>query len=226
LLAGALLSFALFRQVPEVVEGKKMSKTSFGWRDVSISRLRVLGILQLIAIVRAFVITGIGTFLPVYMNQKGMPLFWAGATGTLFLGIGSLGGLLGGHLGDNLNRNRFMQVPLLLAVPMLLGFFYFEGVIRFFCLALGGMALYVSLPLNVVLAVELFPGNAGTMAALMIGFSWGVGGLLLTPFGVVATTIGLETTMIALTLLLLIAAGAAFLLPKAEQDNRLSVAQA
>jgi len=221
---GALLSFLLFRYVPEVAAREATTNTRFNWRNLSVPRLRALGLLQLIAVFRAFVITGIGTFLPIYMNQKGVPLFWAGATGTLFHGIGSLGGLIGGHFADKMNRNRFMQVPLLLAVPLLLGFFYFDGVMRFFCLAIGGIALYISLPLNVVLAVELFPKNAGTMAALMIGFSWGVGGLLLTPFGVAAERFGLEATMIALIAFLLIAVLAAFLLPETK-DAGASVAK-
>jgi len=190
-----------------------------------VPRLRVLGLLQLIAIVRAFVITGMGTVLPIYMNQKGMSLFWAGATGTLFHGIGSLGGLIGGHLGDTMNRNRFMQVPLLLAAPLLLGFLYLDGPIRFLCLAIGGIALYISLPLNVVLAVELFPRHAGTMAALMIGFAWGIGGLMLTPFGIAAEHFGLDATMTALIFLLLIAGVAAFLLPESQSEQSLAAAR-
>lgn len=212
--AGVFYSFLLFRYIPEADTWETPAKPTFSWHKISFPRLRTLGLLQLIAVIRAFVITGIGTFLPIYMHQKGMPFFWAGATGTLFHGIGSFGGLIGGHLGDGINRNRFMQLPLLIAVPMLLGFFYFEGVIRFFFLALGGIALYISLPLNVVLAVELFPKNAGTMAALMIGFAWGIGGLLLTPFGVAAEHLGLGTTMVALIFLLIIAAAAAFFLPE------------
>jgi FSR family fosmidomycin resistance protein-like MFS transporter len=222
---GALQSFLLFRLVPKGAAREKKINARFNWRNVSLPRFRALGLLQLIAVSRAFVITGLGTFLPIYMNQQGTPLFWAGATGTLFHGIGSLGGLIGGHWGDKLNRNRFMQLPLFLAVPLLLGFFYFDGAIRFFCLAIGGIALYISLPLNVVLAVELFPKNAGTMAALMIGFSWGVGGLLLTPFGVAAERFGLETAMIALIAFLLIAVLSAFLLPQTK-DTGASLAEA
>lgn len=212
-IGGALFSFLLFRYVPETAHREASTTQSFRWQNISAPRLRTLGLLQLIAVVRAFVITGIGTFLPIYMHQNGLPLFWAGATGTLFHGIGSLGGLVGGHLGDRLNRKRFMQVPLIVAVPLMLGFFYFDNALRFFCLAVGGIALYISLPLNVVLAVELFPRNAGTMVALMIGFAWGVGGLLLTPFGVAAEHFGLEAAMVTLIALLLVAVVAAILLP-------------
>jgi FSR family fosmidomycin resistance protein-like MFS transporter len=209
--AGALLSFLLFRYIP-AAPGRAGRPQPVNWRNLPLPRLRTLGLLQIIAVVRAFVIAGLATFLPVYMYQNGVSLFFAGATGTLFHGIGSLGGLVGGHLGDRINRNRFMQVPMFIAVPLLLGFFYMDGAVRYFCLMFGGIALYLSLPLNVVLAVELFPRHAGTVSALMIGFAWGVGGLLLTPFGVAADRFGLEAAMIGLILLLLAGVGAALLL--------------
>lgn len=136
----------------------------------------------------------------------------AGATAALFFGIGSLGGLAGGHLSDYFTRARVMQVPTAAAVPALLGSFYLEGVFRFVCLMIGGVALYFSLPLNVVMAQELFPRQAGTVAALMIGFAYGVGGLSLAPLGLAAEHFGLKTTLMWLALLTSLAAAAAFLL--------------
>ncbi len=209
--AGALASFLLFRHIPES-PGGGVVRERIRWREVSWQRMRTLGLLQFIAIVRAFVITGIGTFLPIYMHHKGVSLFFAGATATLFQGLGSLGGLLGGHLSDVFSRPRMMQIPLLLVAPFLLAFFFFDGWIRFVCLSLGGVALYLSLPLNVVMAIELFPRHAGTVSALMIGFAWGIGGLLLAPFGLAAERFGLEAVMIGLSLLILTAVAAAFLL--------------
>jgi FSR family fosmidomycin resistance protein-like MFS transporter len=209
--AGALVSLLLFRHVPES-PGGDVVRERMRWREISWQSMRILGLLQFIAVARAFVITGIGTFLPIYMHQKGFSLFFAGATATLFQGIGSLGGLLGGHLSDIFSRSRMMQIPLLLVAPCLLAFFFLDGWIRFVCLAAGGVALYLSLPLNVVMAIELFPRHAGTVSALIIGFAWGIGALLLTPFGLAAERFGLEAAMIGLTLLSLTAVAAAFLL--------------
>jgi len=208
---GALFSFLLFRYIPESTSSR-VFREKLNWRQVPWRRMRALGLLQLIAIVRAFVISGFATFLPLYMHQNGLSLFSSGATATLFHGIGSLGGLMGGHLSDVFSRKRIMQIPMALVLPLLLAFFYFDGALRFFCLALAGIALYISLPLNVVMAVELFPHHAGTASALMIGFAWGVGGLLLTPFGIAADRLGLKASMIWLTLLTLLAVVAAFFL--------------
>lgn len=211
IVAAAAASFLLYRHVPEVAAGRE-TRVKVDWRRLPWPRFRQLGLLQFVAVVRSSVVTGYATFLPVYMHQQGLSLFSAGATATLFLGIGSLGGLAGGHLSDYFTRQRVMRISMAATVPLLLGFFYFAGAFRFVCLAAGGLALYSSLPLNVVMAQELFPRQTGTVAALMIGFAWGLGGLLLAPLGVAAEHFGLKPTLIGLALLTLLAAIAVFLI--------------
>ena len=48
-------------------------------------------------------------------------------------------------------------------------------------LVLGGLMLLFTIPVNVVMAQQLVPSEAGTISALMMGFSWGMAGLLFIP---------------------------------------------
>jgi len=48
-------------------------------------------------------------------------------------------------------------------------------------LALTGLMLLFTIPVNVVMAQELVPSQAGTVSALMMGFAWGMAGLIFIP---------------------------------------------
>ena len=46
---------------------------------------------------------------------------------------------------------------------------------------LGGLVLLFTIPVNVMMAQELVPSQAGTISALMMGFAWGMAGLIFIP---------------------------------------------
>jgi MFS family permease len=48
-------------------------------------------------------------------------------------------------------------------------------------LFLGGLVLLFTIPVNVVMAQELAPTQGGTVSALMMGFGWGMAGLIFIP---------------------------------------------
>jgi MFS family permease len=50
-----------------------------------------------------------------------------------------------------------------------------------FALVLGGFMLLFTVPVNVVMAQELAPTQAGTVSALMMGAAWGMAGLIGIP---------------------------------------------
>jgi FSR family fosmidomycin resistance protein-like MFS transporter len=161
-------------------------------------------------------ISGFGTFLPLYMRSHGHSFFLSGATTTVFLSIGSIGALISGHFAPRVDRRRIIMFSVLGAMPLLLSFIYFSGPIALLALAVSGVLLYFSFPLNIVMAQELFPRRASTIAALMIGLSWGTAGLLMTPVGYLAEKIGLQNALMGLAVCGVLAASAAWFLP---EDN-------
>jgi len=60
----------------------------------------------------------------------------------------------------------------------------------------GGLALLLTIPVNVVMAQKLVPSKAGTITALMMGFAWGMVGITCIPLiGWLADGAGLETVL-------------------------------
>jgi FSR family fosmidomycin resistance protein-like MFS transporter len=173
-----------------------------------------------ISVLRSVMITGFVTFIPAYMRSRGHSFFSSGATTTIFVSIGAMGALVSGHFAARLDRRRMIVFSLLAAAPLLASFVHFTGWPSLVALALSGILLYTSLPLNIVMSQELFPQRAGMMSALIIGVSWGTAGLMMTPFGFVAEKVGLQNALSMLASIGVVAAGIASLLPKDEVLSR------
>jgi FSR family fosmidomycin resistance protein-like MFS transporter len=63
-------------------------------------------------------------------------------------------------------------------------------------LALAGLLLLFTIPVNLVMGQRLVPTQAGTVSALMMGFAWGSAGLVFIPLvGWAADRVGLGTAM-------------------------------
>jgi FSR family fosmidomycin resistance protein-like MFS transporter len=66
-------------------------------------------------------------------------------------------------------------------VPFLALFVFSSGWVSTLGLALSGLILLFTNPVNVVMGQELAPTQTGTVSALMMGFAWGTSGLLFIP---------------------------------------------
>ena len=67
------------------------------------------------------------------------------------------------------------------SVPLLMLFVFTKGVTSVAGLVLGGLVLLFTIPVNVVMGQELVPSQAGTISALMMGFAWGMAGIVFIP---------------------------------------------
>ena len=80
-------------------------------------------------------------------------------------------------------------------------------------LAIGGLFLQSTLPVNVTFGQSLAPVSAATVSSLMMGFAWGTGGLSVPIVGLIADRVGIEHTLVGLAFIPLLAAACALPLP-------------
>ena len=67
-------------------------------------------------------------------------------------------------------------------------------------LALSGLILLITIPVNVVMAQDLAPQHAGLVSSMMQGFAWGIAGMIFIPLiGFLSDRFSMQTTMSALT---------------------------
>ena len=139
-------------------------------------------LLYLLVFLRSVVQITFTQFLPLYLHtQRGYSLRAASWSLTLYLLGGALGGLAGGNLADRFGGKRIILISMIGSTPLLAMFLFTTGVASAIGLFLGGLMLLFTIPVNVVMAQRLAPSQMGTVSALMMGFGWGMAGMIFIP---------------------------------------------
>lgn len=172
--------------------------------------------LYMIVFLRSVLTISFTQFLPLYLTrERGFSYTAASWTVTAYSALGAFGAFFGGHLSDRFGGRIVTLVTMIGAVPFLFAFFQLNGVAALFSLAVGGLILLSTNPVNIVMAQNLAPGQSGTISALMMGFAWGMAGLIFIPMaGAAADHYGLHAVLRTLVIFPLIGFLLAFRLPK------------
>lgn len=181
------------------------------------SRLRPyakpLGLLYMIVVLRTMTSISFSTFVPVMLTRRGMSVGGAGAVVALYLFASGVGGFFGGAAADRWGPRQVIALSLVAATPFLVVAPLLHGAAFAIALAIGGLFLQSTLPVNVMFGQAIAPVSAATVSSLMMGFAWGMGGLSVPLVGLVADRIGIERTLVGLAFIPLAAAALALPLP-------------
>ena len=172
-----------------------------------------LGLLYLIVVLRTMTSIAFATFLPIMLTRRGMSVGAAGAVVAGYLFASGVGGFLGGPAADRFGARRVIAWSLVASCPFLFAAPLLHGPLFMVALAIGGFFLQSTLPVNVVFGQKIAPVSAATVSSLMMGFGWGTGGMTVPLTGYVADRVGIENTLLMLSLVPLIAAACAWPLP-------------
>ena len=155
----------------------------------------------LVMTLRAFVGESFMTFLPVMVARQGYSLVSIGALVSLYSVAGVLSGLLAGHLSDRIGFKPVFISALLLATPNLLALLYLPGNWIFLFAFLAGFFIMAPLPLGLALAQRLAPQGKSMASSLMMGLSFGTGGLLAPLTGMLADIFSIQPVLAAIAII-------------------------
>jgi FSR family fosmidomycin resistance protein-like MFS transporter len=214
-LPAVVITVLLLSLLPEHARPAPHLRTHFDWRPLR-AVWKPLAILYFLVFIRSILQVVYGQFLPLYLNrERGFAFTAAAYSLTLYLAAGAIGGFLGGHLSDRFGGRRVIMISMAGCLPFVALFFLTSGVTSLIGLALGGLILLFTIPVNVVMAQELVPAQAGTVSALMMGFAWGMAGLIFIPLtGWAGDHFTLHRALAALSLFPVIGFFLALKLPK------------
>jgi len=145
---------------------------------------------------RSWTQIGLMTFIPFYYinHMKGDPL-QAGSLLFAFLTAGTVGTLAGGPLADRFGHKRVILFSLGCSVPLLVLFLLSSGFWSFFWLILAGFILIFSFSISMVMGQSFMPQNVGMASGLILGLSFGMGGLGAIVLGYFADLWGVPLTL-------------------------------
>ena len=152
--------------------------------------------LAALATVRALMILGYHAFLPLYLTQLGTSLPTIGLTLFTLNLCGGIGGFTGGYWAERLGDRWVLYASFLVPVPLFATYLWVEsGLVGGTCLALAGYAVGTGIPIVISLSQRRFPRQVATVSSVVMGVSWGIAGLLLTPLGAVAERVGIYAVL-------------------------------
>jgi FSR family fosmidomycin resistance protein-like MFS transporter len=183
-------------------------------RDALLARWQPLLLMYLFVVVRGVVQLIFVGFLPLYLIDAGMSVEAAGVALSLFLAAGSLGSVSGGILGDRRGERAVIRLSMAGSLPLFMVAFLLPSVIaQVAALSAAFFVLLFSNPLTVVLAQSWVPHHRSTVSSLLMGFAWGIGGVVAPLFGRAADLYGLGPSLALIGLLPLVGIALAWTLP-------------
>ncbi|MBI5550488.1 MAG: MFS transporter [Desulfobacterales bacterium] len=183
-------------------------KESLGpaWKSVAL--------IWMVMVLRAIVGQSFLTFMPVLYVQRGNSVVEAGVIFTLFTMSGTVSGLMAGHLSDRIGFKKIFLVTHTLMAPMMLLFLHLTGRWIYLGAVLAGMSVLATMPLGVALAQRLAPKGRSIVSSLMMGFAFGLGGIVTPLVGKLADMFTIEPVLMAIGLLPLLTLPLIWAFPK------------
>lgn len=152
-------------------------------------------LIWLVMVLRAVTGQTFMTFMPIYLTNKGHSLVSVGLIVSLFILAGTFSGLLAGYLADKTDFKKIFFVSHAFMAPALLLYLYLPGPFVYLGSFIAGFCVLASLPLGVVMAQKLAPKSRAMVSSLMMGFAYGLGGIVSPFVGKLADIYGLENIL-------------------------------
>ena len=190
---GALMALAIFFCPGDFLQREAPTKGKTKSSDGNLQSVLwgSLILTCLVVTLRSWVYTSFITYLPMFLQEQGLPLKTGSLMLTVFLAGGAAAGLYGGHLSDRVGRRRVIVMSMLLYPIFMSLMILSTGPIHWILAAASGAALLSSFSVTIVLAQEILPGNLGLASGLILGLGFGMGGLGAAVSGWIADMVGL-----------------------------------
>ena len=190
--------------------GEKRERQDF-WR-VAVPYLLPLLALFIIASLRTVTIAGLENFLSIYLDDLDYSDQKRSLVVALYIFAGSMGIMGSGWFLSRVNTLVLLLLSLVVAPPLLYASLHTSGATFLVLLFLGNMVLTSSVTINIILAQMMLRGYENIASSLMMGASWGVGGLLNLIVGNLGDHFGLPIVLDGLVMVPLLVAPLVFFL--------------
>ena len=142
--------------------------------------------------------------MPVFLNEGGASLWWAGASLSILEAAGVVGALVGGSLSDRLGRRRILATSMAITSGLIIVFLAVGGWLQTALLPLLGFFSLATTPVIMAIVQECYPENRALANGVYMGLSFIIRSLILVIFGGISDVVGLPNTYLLSAGLLLV----------------------
>ena len=204
----------LYRVIP-APEDQELKTSGFinSLKDILGEVWKAVFLIWCVMVLRAVVGQSFMTFMPVLLAQKGYPLVAVGGVISLFVVAGTLSGLAAGYFADKTGFKPIFYWTHGLMTPALLLFLNLSGSWIYLGAFTAGLFVLATLPIGVVMAQELAPRGRSMVASLMMGFAYGLGGVISPVIGKLSDLFSIQTVLLYVTFIPLLTLVIIFFFP-------------
>jgi FSR family fosmidomycin resistance protein-like MFS transporter len=154
----------------------------------------VMTALLVLMLSKFFYTASMSNYFTFYLiNRFHLPVREAQYCLFVFLAAFAAGTMLGGPIGDRIGRKRVISVSIIGVLPFTLALPHLGLAATIVATVPIGLLLASAFPAIVVYAQEMMPGRVGTVAGLMFGFAFGLGGIGAAVLGQLADATSVAT---------------------------------
>jgi len=166
-----------------------------------------------IIIVRVFMNSALTTFLPIFLNEQGADLWFAGASLTILEAAGVVGAMLGGSISDRLGRRLVLFISLMTTPIFMFVFLTVSGWAQITILPLLGLTSLSITPVLMAIVQENFPENRALANGLYMALGFTIRSGAVVVMGALGDLFGLHRAFTASAVLMLLGIPLILLLP-------------
>jgi FSR family fosmidomycin resistance protein-like MFS transporter len=212
---GLAVMVLLFRIVPSP-QGEGLRNLGFigSIREVMGTAWKSIMLIWVVMVSGSFVVQSFMTFIPVLYAQEGYSLLSIGTIVSLFTVAGAISGLLAGFLSDRIGYKSIFYCACGLTTPCLFLVLYLPGNWIYFSVFLAGFFSMATMPLAVAMAQELAPKGRSMVSSLMMGVTFGLGGMMAPLTGKLADIFSIRAVLVFLAIIPFLTIGLISLIPE------------
>lgn len=170
--------------------------------------------------IQALVVYALSTYIPIRWHLQGGSLVQGASIITTMITVGIVGNLAGGHLVDRIGRGPVLHLAAVATAVFVVPLAFLDGIWLWVFAALVGIALFLSITASILVGQDLFEENPSMGSGIALGFTNGVGAVLLFVVGLWVNDADVTAIFLALAALSLASMLLVFTLPPRLLDPR------
>ena len=199
--ASVLLYFKL-RKIPNhSVPNDELSN----WRPALKKVAPFVVAISIINLAVAFLITGISTFLPIYLTKQGSTLWFAGASLTILQIAGVAGAMVSGTWSDKIGRKPLLIAAILISPIALVLFVFTSGLLRIVFLLIMGFSMISVQPVLMAWIQQSYPDQRALANGVYMALSFVIRSVIVIVIGWMGDRLGLRNAFLVCAGIVLIA---------------------
>lgn len=196
LMVGGWLASALLFVRLRKTEMRTSVPSALPWRRALQIMRPLLIPLTGITLARAFMVSALTTYLPIFLTEEGSALWFAGVSLSVLEVAGVVGALFGGSWSDRVGRRRIVFLSLLVTPLTMFAFLASDGWARFPLLLVLGFTALSTTPVLMALVQESYPENRSLANGVYMAMSFTVQSVAAVALGAFSDFFGMHQAFV------------------------------